>query len=149
MKTFLIVGLLMVAANAAAQPVPDESDPLIAAVIVYSTSYAIERWESYCIAEVPSSATSIEISRASWMDSHSNLLSKAAIVLKSQYSKEERVQIAVQARLTNDELENKLSAAPASSRQEWCEQSSRRILAPQMDLNRRQILTHTLQDFTP
>lgn len=139
----------MVAIDAVAQPVPDESDPLIAAVIVYSTSYAIERWESYCVAEVPSSATSIETSRTAWMNSHSGLLNKAATILKSQYSKDERTQIAVQARLTNDELENRLGAAPVSSRQEWCEQSPQRILSPQMDLNRRQTLTSALQNFTP
>ena len=141
---FVILGLLTMAAHTFAQTMPDESDPLIAAVIVYSASYSIERWESYCASESPQSANAIATARSTWMDSHARLIDKAAAIFRTQYSKEERIQIGVQARLTNDELENKLSAAPDSVRQEWCDQSPERILSPQMNFNHRSTLVKAL-----
>ncbi len=147
MRRFVCLVLAITTSIAAAQSAPDESDPIEAAVIVYSTSYAIERWESYCAAETPSSASDIENARTNWMDAHMDLLIKAGSILKSQLSKDERVQIGVQARLANDELEGKLRAAPPESRQDWCEQSPQRILSPQMNLYRRPTLVQTIDGF--
>ena len=137
MKIFAFVGLLVLASQAVAQVDPDERDPLIAAVIVYSASYSIERWEKYCSSEFPSTAIHIAAARSDWMDSHMDLLQKAGSILKSRLTKDERTQIGVQARLTNDELERKLNAAPMGARKDWCDQSPQRIGAPEMDLHRR------------
>ena len=128
---------------------PDESDPLIASVIVYSTSYSIERWEKYCATESPVSEAAIASAREEWMESHSTLLGQAATILQSNYSRDERLQIAVQARLTNDELESQLSAAPVASRRQWCNESAQRILSPEMDLNRRATLVQAMQSASP
>ena len=149
MRTILFASLLAIASPGFAQPEPDESDPLIAAVIVYSTSYSIERWESYCAKENPSSATSIAAARESWMASHGDLLTAAGTLFKTRYSRDERMNIAVQARLSNDELESKLASATAASRKSWCDQSAARILSPQMDLNGRTTLVRALRDFRP
>lgn len=149
MRTLFIASLLFVASQGFAQPALDESDPLIAAVIVYSTSYSIERWEKFCAKENPASATSIAAARESWMDSHGELLTTAGTIFKTRYSKDERLNIAVQARLANDELEGKLTSATAASRKNWCDQSAERILAPQMNLNSRSTLVGALRSFTP
>ena len=133
----------------AAQPVPDESDPLIASVIVYSTAYSIERWEQYCASESPVSAPAIASAREEWLTAHATLLEQAATLLQSNYSRDERLQIAVQARLTNDELESKLSAAAVGSRRQWCNESARRILSPQMDLRRRPTLVAAIEGASP
>ena len=130
---------------AAAQSMPDESDPRLAAVIVYSTSYSIERWELYCAKESPVSAPAIASARREWMELHMSLLEQAATILHSNYSADERTQIGVQARLANDELENRLSAAPASSRRQWCNESARRILSPEMDLRQRATLVSAIE----
>ncbi len=149
MRFLTCLVLATLATGALAQQAPDESNPIEAAVIVYSTSYAIERWESYCVAESPASASDVEKARSNWMDTHMDLLVKAGSILKSQLSRDERLQIAVQARLANDELEGKLSAAPPESRQDWCEQSPQRILSPQMNLHRRSTLVQTIDEFNP
>lgn len=145
MRLFLIASLLLFTGQAGAQQTPDESDPLIAAVIVYSASYSIERWEKYCASEFPSTADAVKAAREAWMDSHLDLLTSAGDILKSQLSHDERVQIGVQARLTNDELEKKLNAAPMGSRKDWCAQSPQRINAPEMNLHRRTILVNAIE----
>ena len=147
MRFLICLVLATLAGTAMAQQAPDESNPIEAAVIVYSTSYAIERWESYCVSEIPASAADIENARSNWMDTHMDLLVKAGTILKSQLSRDERVQIGVQARLANDELEGKLSAAPPEARQNWCVQSPQRILSPQMNLYRRTTLVQTINGF--
>lgn len=149
MRNIVLVGLLSIAAQAFAQTAPDESNPLIAAVIVYSASYSIERWESYCASQRPASANAIATARSTWMDRHADLIDKAAAILQTKYSKDERVQIAVQARLANDELESQLGAASNSMRQQWCDESPQRILSPEMNFNRRTTLVQALQRFTP
>ena len=149
MRLVLIASFLFAAGQAAAQPALDESDPLIASVIVHSASYTIERWEEYCSSEFPSTADAVKAARESWMGRHLELLTKAGNILKSQLSHEERVQIGVQAQLTNDEIEEKLNAAPMGVRKDWCEQSPQRINAPQMNLLRRPILVNTIENFAP
>ena len=149
MRLILITSFLFVAGQAAAQPVLDESDPLIASVIVYSASYSIERWEEYCASEFPSTADAVKAARKSWMDKHLELLTKAGNILKSQLSHEERVQIGVQTQLTNDELEKKLNAAPMGARKDWCDQSPQRINAPEMNLLRRAALVNAIEGFAP
>ncbi len=148
MKIFAIVGLFALAIPAIAQTDPDERDPLIAAVIVYTASYSIERWQKYCSTEFPSTSLNIAAARSAWMDSHMDLLQMAGSILKSRLTKEERTQVGVQARLTNDDLERKLNAAPMGARKDWCEQSPQRIAAPQMDLHRRTVLVNTLETFS-
>lgn len=128
---------------------PDESDPLIAAVVVYSTSYSIERWEGFCATENPVSAPAIASARNEWMDSHAKLLEQAATILQSNYSRDERLQIAVQARMANDELESQLSAASIAERRQWCNESAQRILSPQMDLRRRATLVQAMENASP
>ncbi len=149
MRFLIIACLLGLAGQTAAQPALDESDPLIAAVIVYSTSYSIERWEKFCASEFPSTGDRVKAARAVWVDLHMDLLMKAGTILKSQYSDDERTQIGVQARLANDELEEKLSAAPMGSRKDWCDQSPQRIASPQMDLLRRAVLVNAIESFSP
>ncbi|MDJ0792662.1 MAG: hypothetical protein QNI98_00355 [Woeseiaceae bacterium] len=149
MRLLLIASFLLLAGQAVAQPVLDESDPLIASVIVYSASYSIERWEGYCASEFPSTAGAVKAARETWMDRHLDLLTKAGNILKSQLSHDERVQIGVQARLTNDELEKKLNAAPMGSRKDWCDQSPQRINAPEMNLLRRAVLVNAIESLAP
>ena len=149
MRPILIAGFLILASQAIAQPALDESDPMIAAVIVYSASYSIERWQEYCASEFPSTADAVTAAREAWMDRHGDLLARAGDILKSQLSYDERMQIAVQARLTNDELEEKLNAAPMGSRKDWCDQSPQRIGAPDMDLRRRTVLVNALEALAP
>ena len=144
MRVLTIAAFLALSTIVAAQTMPDESDPLIAAVVVYSTSYSIERWESYCAKESPVSAAAIASARGEWMAAHSTLLQQAATILQAGYSRDERLQIAVQARLGNDELEGKLSTAPVGTRRQWCNESAQRILSPQMDLNRRATLVKAM-----
>ena len=149
MKVFALVGLLALTTQVAAQPALDESDPLIAAVIVYSASYSIERWEKYCSTEFPSTALHVGAARSAWMDTHMDLLRKAGNILKNRLSKDERTQVGVQARLTNDELEQKLNAAPMGVRKDWCDQSPQRIAAPEMDLRRRTVLVTAIENNQP
>ena len=80
------------------------------------------------------------------MESHSALLEQAATILQSNYSRDERLKIAVQARLTNDELESKLSAAPLATRRQWCNESAQRILSPEMDLKQRATLVRAMEE---
>lgn len=145
MRLVLISSLLALASQAPMQPALDESDPLVAAVIVYSASYSIERWEEFCSSEFPSTSDAVTAAREAWMDSHTELLTKAGDILKSKLSYDERLQVAVQARLTNDELEEKLNAAPMGSRKDWCDQSPQRISAPEMDLRRRTVLVNAIE----
>ena len=149
MRLFLIASLLLLTGQATAQPALDESDPLIAAVIVYSASYSIERWEEYCSSEFPSTAEAVKAARQAWMASHLGLLTKAGDILKSQLSHDERVQVGVQSQLANDELEKKLDAAPMGSRKDWCDQSPQRINAPEMNLHRRTVLVNAIESFAP
>ena len=149
MRIIALVGLLALTIQVGAQPALDESDPLIAAVIVYSASYSIERWDKYCSSEFPSTALAVGAARSSWMDSHMDLLRKAGNILKSRLSKDERTQIGVQARLTNDELEQKLNAAPMGVRKDWCDQSPQRIGAPEMDLWQRTVLVNAIESNQP
>lgn len=143
MRILLVLGLLIPAAQAAAQAL-DERDPMTAAVVVYSTSYAIERWESYCAAEYPVFSAAIADARSDWMAAHDALLNKAAALLQSTLTRDERMQIAVQTRLTNDDFEQQLSAAPAETSRQWCEESPARIRADQLNLTRRANLVAAL-----
>ena len=149
MRLLLLASFLFVAGQAAAQPALDESDPLIASVIVYSASYSIERWEEYCASEFPSTADAVKAARETWMGRHLDLLTKAGNILKSKLSHEERVQIGVQTQLTNDEIEEKLNAAPMGARKDWCDQSPQRINAPQMNLLSRSVLVNAIESFAP
>ena len=149
MRVTVMAGLLLLANQAVAQPAPDESDAVIAAVIVFSASYSIERWEEYCASEFPSTADAVRAARGAWMNTHLGLLTKAGNILKSQLSHDERVQIGVQTQLTNDELEKKLNAAPMGSRKDWCDQSPQRINAPEMNLLRRTVLVNAIESFAP
>lgn len=143
MRILLVLGLLMPAAEAMSQAL-DERDPTTAAVVVYSTSYAIERWESYCAAEHPAFSAAIADARSDWMATHDALISKAATLLQSTLTRDERMQIAVQTRLTNDEFEQGLAAAPPQASRRWCEESPARIRAERLDLTRRVNLVDAL-----
>jgi hypothetical protein len=146
-RIFVATVLLVHAAQAWTEPKLDESDPLITSVIVYSQAYAIERWQTYCAKESPNSAEEIGAARATWLENHAQLYAKASQILQSKYTKERRVQIAVQARLGNDELESKLSAAPRADRLAWCHDSPTRILSPQMNLLKRSVLVKAIEGF--
>ncbi len=145
MRILIVTCLFLAGGLTAAQPAPDESDPLIAAVIVFSAAYSIERWEEYCASEFPSTAERIKSARQAWMDSHLDLLHKAGSIMKTHYSNDERTMIGVQTQLTNDELVEKLNAAPMGARKDWCDQSPERILAPQMNLHRRTVLVKAIE----
>jgi hypothetical protein len=143
----MLLILVFTAFAVTAQPAPDESNPLIASVIVYSQAYSIERWQSYCSKENPESEQAISAARTKWLEQHAALYGKAAQILQSQYTKEQRVNIAVQAKLTNNELEAKLASASPQERKQWCQESPMRIADRHMNLLARGKLVKAITEF--
>ena len=68
-------------------------------------------------------------------------------ILKSQLSKDERMGIAVQVRLDNDEIEVKLTKASRAEQISWCEDAPAKIISPQMSLMNRPALLQAVTTF--
>ncbi len=139
--------LLLTATALPAQPTLDESDPLIASVIAYSQAYSIERWETFCAREYPETEQSISAARSEWLEQHADLIDKVSRILQSEYTKDERTSIAVQAKLANNEFEDRLASAPTQERKQWCQESPMRIADQRMSLLERPVLVDAIMEF--
>ena len=144
MRHALALSILLVVGSAHAETAPDESDPVIASVIFYSQSYAIERLQGWCKEEVPSSASHIAAAREEWDRIHRPLWDKVPGILKTALSREQRLEIAVQARRENDEIVARLAAAPRAEREGWCESAPARILSEELNLMGRSTLVRAI-----
>lgn len=140
----LFIPFLLVAASARAEAPPDESDPVIASIIFYSQSYAIERLQGWCRKEVPASAAPIEAAREEWDRVHRPLWDKVPGILKTKLSREARLAVAVQARRDNDEIVERLASAPRAERVSWCEQAPARIRSEELSLMGRSQLVRAI-----
>lgn len=138
----LLTGLPMMAQAELA-----EDDPITASIIFYSQSYAIERIQKWCARIYPDSAGPIQQAHDKWDTSHQPFWGVVPGLLKSQLSKDERMNIAVQARLDNDEIEAKLAKAPQTEQVQWCEDAPTKITSPQMSLMNRPALLRAVTTF--
>ena len=111
-----------------------ESDLLIASVMFYSQSYAIERIQGWCSRQNLGAADSIAKARADWHLRHANLWEKAPKILQSRLSQQERIALAARFQLDNDSIETKLAGARTEERRSWCEGLPEKISGPEMDL---------------
>ncbi|MCP4306144.1 MAG: hypothetical protein GY937_09205 [bacterium] len=134
MHRYLVFLIAFACATAHAQSLPDESDPTIASVIFYSQSYAIERLQKWCEAEHPASSKGIKAAREEWDRIHKPLWNRVPGILKERFSKDERMEIAVGARLQNDQIVATLAAAPESAQATWCREAPERILSDELSL---------------
>lgn len=118
-----------------------EEDPITASIIFYSQSYAIERIQKWCARIYPESAGPIQQARDEWDATHQPFWDVVPDLVKSQLSRDQRMNIAVQARLDNDEIEAKLAKASPAEQIRWCKGAPAKITSPQMSLmNRPELL---------
>ena len=147
MRYLILAMVLTVGFPAMAQSELDEDDPIKASVIFYSQSYAIERIQKWCANVHPESADSIQAARDEWDAAHQSFWDVVPDILKSQLSKDERMGIAVQVRLDNDEIEVKLTKASRAEQISWCEDAPAKIISPQMSLMNRPALLQAVTTF--
>ena len=148
MKYFIAV-LILVSQSIYAQPqsLPDESNPIIASVIVMSQAYAIERLVGYCDKNYPSYTFGNKTAQDKWLASHDNIYKKAGKIIISQMPKEQRKAMFRNFKLTNNEIEKKLDVASAIGKESWCKSASQKIQAPQMSLLNRTTLVRAISNF--
>ena len=146
MRYLILAAVLIVGSPAMAQ-FEREDDPIEASVIFYSQSYAIERIQKWCASVHPESADPIQEARDEWDAAHQSFWDVAPGILKSQLSKDERMSIAVQARLHNDEIETKLAKASQTKQIRWCEDAPAKITSPQMSLMNRPALLRAVTTY--
>lgn len=140
------LALLVVLACAAvhAERARAEFDPTTASVIFYSQSYAIERMQKWCEAEHPASADAVRAAREEWDRRHQPLWDKVPGILQSRFSEDERMELAVQSRLQNDEIVATLGSAPRSEQAAWCRGAPERILSDGLSLMKRRWLVEAI-----
>ena len=141
----LLAFLLVVSfGTAKAQSSLDENNPMMASVIFYSQSYAIERVQEWCEQEHPASSQRINAARQEWDRIHKPLWAKVPDILQTNLSKEERLSIAVNARRENDRIIAKLASAQTDERMKWCDEAPERILSDQLSLMNRPSLVEAI-----
>lgn len=124
-----------------------EDDPVTASIIFYSQSYAIERIQKWCAKVYPESAGPIQQARDKWDASHQPFWDVVPGLLQSQLSKDERMNIAIRARLDHDEIEAKLAKATRDEQIRWCKNAPAKITSPQMSLMNRPDLLQVITTY--
>ncbi len=147
MRHIIVVLMLVPAFPVTAQSGPGIDDAIQASVIFYSQSYAIERIQKWCVNVHPDSADLIQAARDEWDAAHRSFWDIVPNLIQSQLSKDERMSIAVQVRLDNDEIEAKLAKAPQTEQAQWCEDAPAKITSPQMSLMNRPALLRAITQF--
>ena len=119
---------------AQAESPPDESNPVIASVIVASQAYSFEKWEKYCNKAFPAYTQEILSARTKWLETHNDLYEKAGVVIRDQIPKNDRIGLVREWNMMAKQLESSLQAANINERKNWCKNSPKRILDPRMNL---------------
>jgi hypothetical protein len=125
----------------------EQDDPITASVIFYSQSYAIERIQKWCAKVHPPSADAIQAARDQWDKAHRTFWNVVPDLLRSQLSKDERMSIAVQARLDNDKIEAKLAESSQAEQIRWCGDAPTKITSPRMSLMNRSDLLRAITTY--
>ena len=132
---------------AQAESSPDESNPVIASVIVASQAYSFEKWEKYCNKTFPTYTQEISNARNKWLETHNNLYEKAGVVIREQIPKNDRIGLVREWNMMAKQLESSLQAASINERETWCKNSPKRILDPRMNLLTRSKLVDAIYKY--
>lgn len=124
-----------------------EDNAITASIVFYSHSYAIERIQNWCATIHPDSTASIQQARDEWDASHQPFWDVVPGLLKSRLSEDERMSIAVRARLDNDEIEAKLTNATRAEQIHWCKNAPAKITSPEMSLMNRPDLLQAITTY--
>ncbi|MDD2776260.1 MAG: DUF4124 domain-containing protein [Gallionella sp.] len=125
-----------------------ELDPVLASIKLGSTGDMLEKMEAWCVAKAPSTVSAIKQARMAWHQRHESLLAKGAHILQTRLSYDERLKLAVQSRLANNEIYAKLENASQSECMQWCEGMPAKMRDPQIDMTAHPLLVKTIMGYT-
>ncbi|MGB7649801.1 MAG: DUF4124 domain-containing protein [Gallionella sp.] len=126
---------------------PFERDPIAAAITVVNTGYALTRLGTLCAARSPATQAGLQKAMADWMLRHDALLSKSGLILRSKLSQQQRVDIAVQGKLSVDATINNLPSTETSTYAVMCRELPTKMFHPQMNLVARPVLVKTITNY--
>ena len=127
----------------------DERDPIVAASMVLSSAYALERFEEFCQDRHPRTATLVSEAREQWMAQHQELIEKAELVYEELLSFEQRTSLRSRRQAENDRIVAAVSEALPAESFEFCTGVNATFQAPEAILTNHEQLVATLENFSP
>lgn len=151
MQKLVLISMLLVPVTATAQisGQMDERDPVIAASMVLSSAYALERFESFCESRHPRTASLVSEARQQWMTEHQALYDQALRVYEELLTVEQRNSLRARRQAENDRVVAMVSEATPAQSFEFCSSVNTTFQAPEAVLTNHAQLVATLAEFAP
>ena len=146
----LFSGLLIVNTPALAQgdaAALDESNPMVAAMVVIGTAYTIERIESYCQRLHPDTAAAVTAAKEGWMARNGSVYERAGGILTAELSQDERNLLFAEMQSEQDRIESMLDAATQEESLAWCTTAPDRFAQPEMNMRGRRALLSAIKNY--
>ena len=146
----LALGVLLASSSSFGQGISatlDESDPIVAATIVLSTAYVLERLENLCQRLHPATVPAIKTARESWLARHEALYNKAGDIFTAVLSTQQRSQQLSNWTTQSDQIGESLGAATRQESRSWCVEAPDRLSQPEMNIIGRSQVVSTILNY--
>ena len=130
-----------------ARVVDYDRDPLAAATAVYAKQIIVETGTRFCQAYAAATAHDAVVARDAWRARNFAVTEKKNKVLASLLSLADRNKLADQSERDNEAILDRLRAAPAAQKTQWCQRLASTFAAPELDVSRNSTMVHTIMDF--
>lgn len=126
----------------------DERDPIVAASMVFSSAYALERFEGFCESRHPRTATLVSEARQQWMAEHQELYDQALRVYKELLTAQQINALRSRRQAENDRVVDMINAATPAESFQFCSNVGTTFQAPEAILTDHPLLVATLANFS-
>lgn len=130
-----------------AKVVDIDGDPLAASAAVYAKQTIVESGTRFCMLYAPSTAHNAVVARDAWRARNSAVTDKKNKVLASLMSPAERAKFGEQSERQNEDILEKMRAAPQAEKLKWCQNVPASFASPELDVSRNAILVRTIMQF--
>ena len=125
----------------------DESNPMVAAMVVIGTAYTIERIEAYCQRLHPDTAAAVTTAKEAWMARNGSVYERAGGIISAELSQDERNLLFAEMQSEQDRIENMLDAATSEESLAWCTTAPERFEQPEMNMRGRRALLTAIKNY--
>ena len=146
----LALGVLLATSSSFGQGISatlNESDPVVAATIVLSTAYVLERLEALCQRLHPATVPALKTAHDAWMARHDAVYNKAGDIFTSVLSTQQRSQLFADWKSQSDQIEEMLGSATRQESREWCAEAPNTFIQPEMNIVERPQVVATILDY--
>ena len=124
-----------------------KTDPVKAAMNVYTKEIIVETVARFCAKQAPQFAPRVQAAHDEWMQRHAILRQKKIVVLHDKLSDSELVALARQMEQENEAVLRTIQQAPLEERQKWCADAPGKFSASEFNLAGNRDLVDALVDY--